>query len=61
MLTRLEGPPFGASLPRADVLANLLFDQQRLVAAIAQQLAPDEVLMLEAQERHEQSKRQFGG
>jgi len=46
MLTRLEGAPIGASLPLADVLANLPFDQQGLVAAIAQQFDTHEVLML---------------
>ncbi|MDP3537595.1 MAG: phosphoribosyl-AMP cyclohydrolase [Azonexus sp.] len=46
MLTRLEGAPIGASLPLADMLANLPFDQQGLVAAIAQQFDTQEVLML---------------
>ncbi len=46
MLTRLEGAPIGESLPLADVLANLPFDQQGLVAAIAQQFDTHEVLML---------------
>lgn len=46
MLTRLEGAPIGASLPLSDVLAELPFDQQGLVAAIAQQFDTREVLML---------------
>jgi phosphoribosyl-AMP cyclohydrolase len=46
MLTRLEDAPIGASLPLAEVLANLPFDQQGLVAAIAQQFDTQEVLML---------------
>ncbi|MDP2881066.1 MAG: phosphoribosyl-AMP cyclohydrolase [Azonexus sp.] len=46
MLTRLEGAPIGASLPLSEVLANLPFDQQGLVAAIAQQFDTREVLML---------------
>ena len=46
MLTRLEDAPIGASLPLADVLANLPFDRQGLVAAIAQQFDTQEVLML---------------
>ena len=46
MLTRLESSPTGASLPLAEVLANLPFDQQGLVAAVAQQFDTQEVLML---------------
>ena len=46
MLTRLESSPIGASLPLAEVLANLPFDQQGLVAAVAQQFDTQEVLML---------------
>ncbi|MBL8428729.1 MAG: phosphoribosyl-AMP cyclohydrolase [Dechloromonas sp.] len=46
MLPRLEGAPIGASLPLSDVLAELPFDQQGLVAAIAQQFDTREVLML---------------
>jgi phosphoribosyl-AMP cyclohydrolase len=46
MLTRLEGAPIGASSPLSDVLAELPFDQQGLVAAIAQQFDTREVLML---------------
>jgi phosphoribosyl-AMP cyclohydrolase len=46
MLIRLEGAPSGASLPLAEVLANLPFDQQGLVAAVAQQFDTHEVLML---------------
>jgi phosphoribosyl-AMP cyclohydrolase len=46
MLTRLEGSPIGASLPLTEVLANLPFDQQGLVAAVAQQFDTLEVLML---------------
>lgn len=46
MLARLEGAPIGASLPLDDVLANLPFDQQGLVAAVAQQFDTQEVLML---------------
>lgn len=46
MLTRLEGAPIGASLPLSDVLAELPFDQQGLVAVIAQQFDTHEVLML---------------
>lgn len=46
MLTRLEGAPIGASLPLSEVLADLPFDQQGLVAAIAQQFDTREVLML---------------
>jgi phosphoribosyl-AMP cyclohydrolase len=46
MLARLEGAPIGASLPLSDVLAELPFDQQGLVAAIAQQFDTREVLML---------------
>jgi phosphoribosyl-AMP cyclohydrolase len=46
MLTRLEDAPIGASLPLADVLANLPFDRQGLVAAVAQQFDTQEVLML---------------
>ena len=46
MLTRLEGAPIGASLPFSEVLAELPFDQQGLVAAIAQQFDTHEVLML---------------
>lgn len=44
MLPRLEGTPIGASLLLADVLANLPFDQQGLVAAVAQQFDSREVL-----------------
>ena len=46
MLTRLEGVPIGTSLPLSEVLAELPFDQQGLVAAIAQQFDTREVLML---------------
>jgi phosphoribosyl-AMP cyclohydrolase len=46
MLNRLEGAPIGASSPLSDVLAELPFDQQGLVAAIAQQFDTREVLML---------------
>ena len=46
MLSRLEGAPIGASLPLSDVLAELPFDQQGLVAVIAQQFDTHEVLML---------------
>lgn len=46
MLSRLEGAPIGASLPLYDVLAELPFDQQGLVAVIAQQFNTHEVLML---------------
>ena len=46
MLTRLEAAPIGASLPFSEVLAELPFDQQGLVAAIAQQFDTREVLML---------------
>lgn len=46
MLSRLEGAPIGASLPLSDVLAELPFDQQGLVAAIAQRFDTREVLML---------------
>lgn len=46
MLSRLEGTPIGATLPLADVLASLPFDQQGLIAAIAQQFDTQEVLML---------------
>ena len=46
MLTRLESASIGASLPLTEVLANLPFDQQGLVAAVAQQFDTKEVLML---------------
>ena len=46
MLTRLEGAPIGVSLQLSDVLAELPFDQQGLVAVIAQQFDTHEVLML---------------
>lgn len=46
MLTRLEGVPIGASLPLSEMLAELPFDQQGLVAAIAQLFDTQEVLML---------------
>ena len=46
MLTRLECAPFGASLPLSEVLAELPFDQQGLITAIAQQFDSGEVLML---------------
>lgn len=46
MLTRLESAPIGASLPLSEVLDELAFDQQGLVAAIAQQFDTREMLML---------------
>ncbi len=46
MLTRLEGTSIGASLLLSEVLAELPFDQQGLVAAVAQQFDIREVLML---------------
>ena len=46
MLTRLEDAPIGASLPLSDVLAELPFDQQGLIAAVVQQFDTHEVLML---------------
>ena len=46
MLSRLESAPIGASLPLSDVLPELPFDQQGLIAAIAQQFDTREILML---------------
>lgn len=46
MLAQLEGAPLGASLPLSAVLADLPFDQQGLIAAVAQQFDTGEVLML---------------
>ncbi len=46
MLTRPEAASIGTSLPLANVLAELPFDQHGLVAAIAQQFDTREVLML---------------
>lgn len=46
MLTRLEDAPIGAGLPLSEVLAELPFDRQGLIAAVAQQFDTRELLML---------------
>lgn len=46
MTSRIESFPIEANLPLAEVLAELPFDQQGLVAAISQQFDTDEVLLL---------------
>lgn len=46
MLARLEGAHVGASLPLPEVIASLPFNEDGLIAAIAQQFDTHEVLML---------------